>query len=153
MSEQIQHRLDLAAAGLKEVAQEFADEIERKPSSDELFEVLTYALNSMSTDSLSDVNVTQILGLRPEIETGIGQPENYATHRSGSVVAELNDSTFVAASDVLWQLIKSVKEERGQAPTLDTLLKLLLESLHRSDNLLIDVSPRYIMKIKPEFRK
>lgn len=153
MSEQIQNRLDLAAAGLKEVAQEFTDEIERKPSSDELFEVLTYALNSMSTDSLSDVNVTQILGLRPEIETGIGQPDNYATYRSGSVVAELNDSTFVAASDVLWQLIKSVKEERGQAPTLDTLLKLLLESLHRSDNLLIDVSPRYIMKIKPEFRK
>jgi hypothetical protein len=153
MSDQIQNRLDVAAAGLKEVAQEFADEIERKPSSDELFEVLTYALNSMSTDSLSDVNVTQILGLRPEIEPGIGQPDNYATHRSGSVVAELNDSTFVAASDVLWQLIKSVNEERGQAPTLDTLLKLLLESLHRSDNLLIDVSPRYIMKIRPEFRK
>jgi len=151
MGDQRQSNSALAAAGLKDISQEFADEIKRKPSSEELFGILTGALNSMSDDSLSDVNMTDIIALRPEIEM---QPDSKPpAGDSASAVDQLNDTTFVVATDVLLQLIQAIETESGQLPTLNTLLDLLLEGLHRGGNILIDISSADIKTIRPELRK
>jgi hypothetical protein len=137
------------AADLQEIAQNFADEIGRKPTSKEFFEILTCALQSMSGVLLSDVNPSNVIALKPELTPGT---KGYDEGSAKSAVAELNDATFVAATNAFMSMIEIIREATAQPPALKDLLRLLPEGLGRSDNLLADIDSRKITKVQAEFK-
>jgi len=145
----------LAATGLSEISEEFFDEIESRPSSLELFEILSWGLKSCRDDTLLDVNPVTIIALKPKIKKGYKQ---FGSSRDGdekeSVVDDLNDNLFVVANDLISELAKTIKLDTKQAPTLDELCTVIVEGLHRcNEDLLIDISPNQIVGIKTEIRK
>jgi hypothetical protein len=155
MNDSQQSPAALAAQGLHEVAEEFTDAIGRKPSSNELFEILMWAIKSGPDGMLADVNPANIIALKPQIKNGAKRFESWTrSDDTEAAVADLNDATFVVASDFLRELTNIIKNRTGQPPTLDDLCRLLVEGLHQcDDDLLVDISPMDIVGIKAEVRK
>jgi hypothetical protein len=153
---EFQEKLVAAAAhGLKEVADEFADELERRPSSIELFEVITQALKSIGDERLSDVSPANVTALKPQIGKGAKRldPPKETDAQEGSV-SDLNDATFVVAGDLVADLADGFKRDAGHAPTLNELCGLLVEAAHQCDaGLLADISPADIAGVKAEVNK
>src|SRR5690242_17384801 len=86
----------LAAAGLSAISQEFADEMERRPSSRELFEILTWGLRSCPDDVLLDVQPRAIIALTPKVKRRVKRSGSGAnTDEAESAVGDLNDDVFV----------------------------------------------------------
>jgi len=144
-----------ATERLQEVAEEFSDAIGRRPTSTELFEILTWALKSTSDDILADIQLASIIALKPQVKKGAKPFDSWVnTKDMPSAVSDLNDATFVVAGDFLVELTNAIKQETGQLPTLDALCKSIIEVLHRCDeNLLADISPAHITGVKAEVKK
>lgn len=145
----------LAAEGLQNISQEFADEIKRRPSIVELLEILTWALRSCGDDAFLDVHPANIIALKPEVKKGI-RPISSRTQDDAaeSVVGDLNDNVFVIANDFISNLITMIRSDTGQTLTLDDLCELLVRGLHLCDaDLLADVNPMDIIGIKAKVYK
>jgi hypothetical protein len=155
MAELQEKLIATAARGLKEVADEFADELERRPSSAELFEVVAQALKSVGDERLSDVSPANVTALKPQIKKGAkrldsqqeaGEPE--------ASVSDLNDAAFVVAGDLVADLADGFKRETERAPTLNELCDLLVSAAQRCDaGLLADINPADIAGVKAEVNK
>jgi hypothetical protein len=143
----------LAATGLQHLSEEFADEIGRSPSCDELFDILTQSLRSEYFNELLDTH-NPVLKPLVKIDDRRFDTEMH-TDKIESSVADLNDNVFVYAAEfVLGDLIKAIKADTGQPPTLKHLCHILVEGLHRcNDHLLADTNPLDISGIKFEVRK
>lgn len=137
------------------ISEEFADEIERRPSSLELFEVVTWGLKSCRDDTLLDVHPANIITLEPKLKRGIKRSDiGSSLEATESAVADLNDNVFVIATEFISNLANVIKTDTGQAPTLDELCQVLVEGLHRcDDDLLVDITAAHIVGVKAELRK
>lgn len=154
MDKRSKRLIALAAEGIREVADEFADELERRPTSGELFEILTWALKSGGEERLSDTHPSNLVALRPRLRKGATRADSSTEDVTDSAVAELNDAVFVAASDFLSQLTDAFKSDTGHPPTLSDLCDLLVEGLHQcGEQLLSDVAPAQVTGVRPEVRK
>jgi len=148
--------ITLAVQGLKEIAGEFEDEIGRRPSSAELFEIITWALKSGAGDKLSDVHPANLIALKPQVKKGAGKVSSSTTEtdETKSVVKDLNDASFVVAGDLVAALMDGIEKATGKPPSLNELCMLLVEALHHSDDdLLLNSSREDIMNVKPEVKK
>ncbi len=145
----------LAARGLTDTIEAFEDDMDRKPTSDELCAVLTLALQSVPEDTLSDVRPSHIIALRPQLRKDVsGHTGDIAVDAGTSAVADLNDNTFVVATGFLVDVAREIARDTGHPPTLDAVCRVVVEGLHRAaDNALSDVTPRAIVGIKAEIRK
>jgi alkylhydroperoxidase/carboxymuconolactone decarboxylase family protein YurZ len=145
-----------AARGLTEVADEFADELERRPSSAELFEVVAQALKSFGDERLSDVSPSNVAALKPQIKRGAKRLDSRqeADGPEASSVSDLNDAAFVVAGDLVADLADGFKRETGLPPTLNELCGLLVAAAQRCDaGLLADINPADIAGLKAEVNK
>jgi hypothetical protein len=141
----------VTARGVRDVCEAFADEMKRKPTSREFFEILTWALKGCRDDLLSDVHPARVVALIPKMRRG-------ATTRLGddavSAVAELNDNVFVVASDFLSDLAASIKAATGTTPTLGQLCETIVQGLHKdSEELLSDISPIDIVGVTAKVKE
>jgi immunity protein 26 of polymorphic toxin system len=154
MDEQRERLIALSAEGIKEVADEFADDIGYRPSCADLFEILTWALRAGDKDKLSDVHTSNIIALRPQMKKRDSRPDSLDRDYTGEAVAELNDAVFVAASDFLQRLVNAFKDATGRLPSLTDICDLLVAGLRQCDDLLLaDIIPAQITGVKPEVRK
>ena len=146
---------DLVVSGLNEISDEFVDELKLKPSSLEMFEILSWGLKACGDDMLADINPKNITALKPKIKKGTKSIEqSAASDQKESLVGDLNDHVFVISNDFFAGLVNAIKLDIGQAPTLENLCDVLLEGLHQcDDDLLLDVLPSKITGIKSEIRK
>jgi len=145
----------MAAAGLAEISEEFVDEIERRPSSIELFAILGWGLKSCRDNTLLDVNPANITALKPKVKRGAKRlVSNTDVDETESAVEDLNDNVFVIANDFISELANAIKLDAEQAPTLDELCSVIVGGLHQCDeDLLVDISPAHIVGVKAEIRK
>ncbi|MDT5293479.1 MAG: hypothetical protein QOJ76_359 [Acidobacteriota bacterium] len=155
MAEFQEKLITTAARGLEEVAEEFADELERRPSSAELFEIITQALKSVGDERLSDVTPSNVTALKPQIRRGAARLDSAPeADEPGGSVSDLNDAAFVVAGDLVADLSDGFKRETGRAPTLNELCGLLVEAAHRcKEGLLADINPADIIGVKAEVNK
>jgi hypothetical protein len=112
-------------------------------------------VRSAGDDFLSDVHPAQVTALKPQLEKGATR-RRVSTHGGSgeSAVDELNDNTFVMASDVLNDLVDAIRRDSGAPPSLDDLCALIAEGLHRCDETLIaDVRPTDVAGIAAASRK
>ena len=150
--ERNERHVALTAAGLRDISDEFADEMGRRPTSLELFEILTWGLRSCRDDALVDVHPANVIGLAPKVKGAVRVPRG--TDDAESAVGELNDSAFVTANDFLSELTGAIRADTGQPPTLDALCAVLVEGLQRCDeHMLVGVSPAQIVGIRTETGK
>src|SRR5262245_30794253 len=150
-----EHYVAQVVMGLDDIALAFAGDITRRPSSNELFEVLTWAAKSLPDDAIEDINPAQIIALKPQIKKGTRPFDSWSSLKNdGSAVGDLNDSTFVIASDFLNDLSHAIRADSGSVPTLDQLCDLLAEGLRQSGrDLLADIPPSAIEGVKAEVAK
>jgi hypothetical protein len=141
----------LAVKGIKEVAGEFADEIGRKPSTAELLELLLWGLRAGDKEKFSDVQVSNLVTLRPQFAAGSKPSDSAAAAENSSALAELNDATFVAASDFIGELVAAMNSAPGRLPTLPELCDLLVAGLQECGDSLSDGGQ--VAGIKAEIRK
>jgi hypothetical protein len=108
---------------LAEIAEEFKGQIGRQPSLTELLEILTWGLKSLADEPFSDVKPGDVLALRLEGDK--------ALERSGvrSSVSDLNDSVFVAASDLVMQVTAALQRQSGSKPSLKEFCRILENAL------------------------
>jgi hypothetical protein len=146
--------VDLAADGMRDVAQAFADEIGRKPSLTELLEILTWALRSCRDDALSDVHPANIIALRPRVpKDAKGKSSGTDSPAVESAVQDLNDSVFVIASGFLSRLFSAIKADSGLPPSRSDLCDLFTKALQVDSQLVADLSSRNIVGLEAEVRK
>jgi hypothetical protein len=155
MAEFQEKLITTAARGLEEVADEFADELERRPSSAELFEIVTQALKSVGDERLSDVTPANVTALKPQIRKGAKRLDSpKEADEPGGSVSDLNDAAFVVAGDLVADLSDGFKRDASHAPTLNELCGLLVEAAHRcKEGLLADINPTDIAGVKAEVNK
>ncbi|HST50362.1 MAG TPA: Imm26 family immunity protein [Pyrinomonadaceae bacterium] len=144
---------EIAAAGLREISESFSDEIGRRPSSEELCEILTWAVRVRGEESFADAHPLEVESLQPQLKKGAVRPG--ANGKDDSAVADLNDSSFVIAGTLIDDVVGAVKKQTGRAPTVSRLCEILVEGLHLCDGeeLLSDVAPAEVRGIKAVVRK
>ncbi|MCA1614987.1 MAG: immunity 26/phosphotriesterase HocA family protein [Acidobacteria bacterium] len=141
------HLAELAAA-LREIAEDFADEINRRPTLAELFEILTEGVRAVADDTLADVSTSNVLALRPVARGGAATT---GAGGEGSAVPALNDNVFSLAADLMAEAARLFKADTGRPPTLEQLCRALAEALRRCpDDLLADAKPGDIEGVKAE---
>ena len=146
--------VDLAADGMRDAAQAFADEIGRKPSLSELLEILTWALRSCRDDALSDVHPANVIALRPRVRKGAkGNSSGPDSPAMESAVQDLNDSAFVIASSFLARLVSAIKADTGQAPSTSDVCDLIAKALQVDNHLLVALGPGDLVELEAEVRK
>jgi len=145
----------MAAAGLAEISAAFVEEIERRPSSIELFAIVAWGLKSCGDETLLDVKPANISALKPKVKKGAGRlVSNPDMDEAESAVEDLNDNVFVLASDLISVLANAIKRVKKQAPALDEICSVIVDGLHQCDeDLMIDMNPAHIIGVKAEIDK
>jgi hypothetical protein len=141
----------LAAKGIREVAAEFADELERKPTTAELLELLLWGVRAGDKEKFSDVQVSNLVALRPQFGTGSQSRESTAAAEDASALAELNDAAFVAASDFIRESVDAMRSATAKLPTLRAVCDLLAAGLQECGDSISDAAQ--VVGIKAEIRK
>lgn len=147
---------------LTEIVDEFQEEIGRKPSVNELLEILSWGLKSFSNSEIEDFYSPNFVCLEPKFQvsgkTKLSRKGNVESLEDDNLdlgVGDLNDNVFVLASDFMSDLASAIKSDLGKTPTLDEFSNILLAGLMESDeNLLLDVNfKKKISEIKFKFNK
>jgi hypothetical protein len=141
----------LVAKGIAEVAAAFADEIERNPSTVELLELLLWGVRAGDKEKFSDVQVSNLVALRPQFGTGSKPRDSAAVAEGISAVAELNDAAFVAARDFIRELVDAMSSATERLPTLRKVCDLLVAGLRECGDAVSDAGQ--VVGIKAEIRK
>jgi hypothetical protein len=131
------------ADGLRDVADAFADEMKRRPTLNELLEILAWAARSCPENTLSDVHPANITAFRAQPSKGTGAPPQAGMSAS---LSELNDNVFSLAAEVLCSV--------APAPSLDQLSELIAAALNRiAPDALAGVRPGEIARIRVDVAK
>ena len=137
--------LSRLAAALRELAEDFADEVGRPPTCAEFFEVLAEGLRETPDDMLSDINTANVLALRPQPACAA------AAGGEESAVANLNDNVFNLAAELMAEAAGRLRAGAGAAPTLEALCAALAEALRLCPaEMLGDARPADITAIEAE---
>ncbi|HUA58222.1 MAG TPA: hypothetical protein VML19_05670 [Verrucomicrobiae bacterium] len=136
---------------LRGIIDEFTREVGRKPSSGELFEILTWGVAACRRDAFADLNPKDVKALTPEFRKGGAPPVEPVGDEN--VVYTLNDEPFNAAADLFHDLIQDLKKDRGKPPTLAETLEVLADVLHECTDCLADHRAVDLVHIKPEVEK
>jgi hypothetical protein len=124
MSDELKERqLARLAAALREVSEDFEEEVGRRPTCAEFFEVLAEGLRETPDDTLGDVTTANVLALRPT------PPCADAAGGEESAVGELNDNVFNLAADLMAETAARLRADSAEAPTLDALCAALTAAL------------------------
>lgn len=94
-----------------------------------------------------DAKPADIVGLKLEAKRGAGRSRNHQ-----SSVSELGDAAFAAASDFFVALTGDFKK-RGRLPSLAEVCDLLSQTLRRCDDVIEDIGPADVVRVKPEVSK
>ena len=155
MAEEEKEAATVAAEGLKMLADEFADEVERRPTSAELFELLTWGAKSSGGEFFSDAHPADITLLKPQLRKGARLLETWdARDEDRSALRDLNDAAYVVASDLVGDVSTAVEEQTGEPPTLRRFCEIIVGGLRLCDEgLLSDVRPSDIVAVKADVKK
>lgn len=144
-----------AVAALAEIAEEFEDELGRRPASGELLEIILWGLRSGRDDLLSDATPYDVQEITSRLRKGAQpKPSWPKVGKTASVLDELNDSVFVAASAMVADLSQLERHHSGKPLSSAALSALLVQALHASpDELLADVHPADIEAVRIKTRR
>ena len=133
-----------AAAGLRDLSQELAEELERKPRAAELLEILAAGLAACRDDVLADVRPDAVTALAPKLKRGAK-----AAPPDAEALRGLNDGVYSSAASFIADLSRAHRAARGGPPTLDELCALLAEGLQGAPaDLFDDLPPANITGVK-----
>jgi hypothetical protein len=133
-----------AAAGLRDLSQELAEELERKPRVVELLEILAAGLAACRDDVLADVRPDAVTALAPKLKRGAK-----AAPPDAEALRGLNDGVYSSAASLIADLSRAHRAARGGPPTLDELCALLAEGFRGAPaDLLADLPPSSITGVK-----
>jgi hypothetical protein len=143
-----------AAHGLRDVAQELEEALDRAPRLGELLGMVMGALRWNRDDVVADVNASNILVLKPRF----GGKRPPTLHGDGasdeSVLNEVDDSVIVVASDFVVGLRDRFVAAVGAPPTIAQLCDILAAALHLGEpDMLGDVTPTLVREIVPSVKK
>lgn len=139
---QYQHQaVAKAVSALAEIAEEFEDELGRRPTSRELMEIILWGLRSGRDDLLSDAGPADVQDVAlKRRKNSTPKPDWSETDETASVLDELNDGVFVSAATMIADLSQLKRHHDGEPLSGATLSTLLAEALRASpDDLLADI--------------
>ena len=156
MSGDLTERLaGLACEGLRELADDFAEAVGRKPTPVELCDLIAYGVQSSREQLFDDVPTNAaVTALRPKLRGGDGNGDGDGNSSPSTAVEELDDNVFSQANGLVTDLGRAYHGETGERPKLQALCDVLVEALHRCGaDVISGAQPEDIVGIEPELRE